>query len=159
MAAAALFVKIVISDAEVKGAIFYDPVVGCQPRIEEEQRRITDRVALQADLGGDHRARRRLLVDRTEGHGRKLRAVLAVEDHAVDRIGIGCVAYAVEHHVAHGDLSQKGLALGLGGNDAREPVEIVLIVRATMRSSASTSLRREAIQVTAASGSELRTAS
>ena len=123
-----LFIKVVISDGEGKGAILGDPVACRDPGVHKEEDLIRDTIAVKADLGGDDRGCRRSLIDRSDGYGGELRAALAVEDHAVDRVGILAACHAVEDHVAHCDLTVQALAARLGGNDTREPIKIVGII-------------------------------
>ena len=87
------------ADGKGIGPILGDPVRRRQPRIHEKQYIIRNDRAVQDQLGGDHAATARRIVNRAEGHGRKLRAVSAVKDDPVNGVRIQRTSDTVHHHI------------------------------------------------------------
>ena len=116
-------------DGERIGAVALDPGACDHTGRVEEEDALGYGVALEAHLcrgdGGGVRGH----PDGAVRDGGELHdAALAVEDDLLDGVRVRLMARAVEHHVAHGDLPDEGLAARFGGDDPREPMKVGFVV-------------------------------
>ena len=117
-----------VSDRKAVGAVVRHPGRNRKARLEKEKNFARNAVSLKTDLRRRHRGLVGRAVNAAVDHGAELHTVAAVKDHAVDRGGIEGRAHAVQHHASDGDLPEQRLALALCADDARKPVERILIV-------------------------------
>ena len=99
-----------VADTGSEGAIFAYPVTCGDTRIEEKQDTVDYFVALKAHFCRDYTLGARGIIDCSRICGGELNTVLEIKYHLIYRVGLLLAGNTVEHHVAHGDLSLKGLA-------------------------------------------------
>lgn len=124
----ALSVELMISNGHDIGSRPTNPGRGGNLGVVEIDHFCGQGISLQTNFCSTDRGSCGGIVDGPAGNGRELRAVFGIENNTLDRIGELTASYTVENYVSNGDLTGKGLTLGLGGDDAGEPVQIGGIV-------------------------------
>ena len=114
-----------VADRKLERAGVDDPEIRRDARIEEEERGVRERIALEASLCRENTLGIGSSVDRARCRRSKLSAVLAIEDHSPDRVRVRGALNSVHHNVADCDLSLEGLAARLCRDDSRKPIEVI----------------------------------
>ena len=120
------FVEPVGADGGDVGTVFHGPVVVGKVGGQEVEAVAHDALPLQTGDGRPDALFGRLLIDGAVADRLELAAPAVVKDDAVDGVGEVGGGHPVQDHVAHGDLALPGLALAFGGDDAGEPVKLIL---------------------------------